>query len=184
MSLPTIDTRDATAPIPAADMKRLLAGVVLASARALFREYGVVVDGYEVQRRQPDPLANLFTLVAVGCQGMRGTIALGASQGPLRRSFPCRATERDWIAELGNQLTGRVKNELLRVGVALQPALPIVVTRGRLSWAGSGDYQFWNMDTDDGVVSVGIDVDVAETIVPDPVLMNWDVPLEGEALLF
>jgi hypothetical protein len=179
----TADTVDAVPAIPPAEIERLFARVAVRSIRGLFADYGVVAEA-----STPDPhiqiaLPPLFGRIGFTGTGLCGSVVMGASSGPLQRSFPVPGKIDDWVAELTNQLMGRIKNEMLRSGIQLQQELPSVITVDQLREVAT-DLQPWILAADDGIIGVGIDLDVADAIAPDPTLLNWDVPPEGELLLF
>jgi len=59
---------------------------------------------------------------------MRGTLLLATSREPLGRTSPTSdASLREWIAELANQLLGRIKNRLIPHGVTLHLSTPLVL---------------------------------------------------------
>jgi len=174
---------DAVPAIPPAEIERLFARVAVRSIRGLFADYGVVAEA-----ANPDPhiqivLPPLFGRIGFTGTGLCGSVVMGASTGPLQRSFPVPGKIDDWVAELTNQLMGRIKNEMLRSGIQLQQELPSVVTVDQLREVAS-DLQPWILAADDGIIGVGIDLEVADAIAPDATLLNWDVPPEGELLLF
>jgi hypothetical protein len=171
-------------PIRGDEVRRLLSDNTELSARALLEDYGVIANLGPLPRVLLGMRPDQFALVAFRGKGITGTLGIGASLQSLRRSFRCEGREHDWLAELGNQLFGRIKNEMLRLGFALQPGLPRLVDGNQLPFFDRDAAEMWHLNTGDGVVSIGLIADVPFPVVPDMELLNWDVPLEGEVLLF
>lgn len=58
----------------------------------------------------------------------RGVLGLAVNLKLLRSTNPLETSHRDWTAELTNQLFGRIKNQLLRLGMEIYPAGPVVAS--------------------------------------------------------
>jgi hypothetical protein len=92
----------------------------------------------------------------------------------------------DWLAESVNQLTGRLKNKLMRHGLVLSIALPTVLQGLRLQFLGSGA-ALWTyaLQSDQGPFWVWLDVrserELVLAPVDDPELQGAP---EGELVLF
>jgi hypothetical protein len=174
---------DAVRAMAPAEIERLFFHAAVRGIGSLFADYGVTTEPSAFPMALETLLPNQFGRVAFIGDGIEGAIVLGASSGPLGRCRPDVAAPDDWIAELTNQLMGRIKNQMLRAGIQLQQALPAVLSGGALRTL-SSDLRPWILVAADGVVGVGIKIDVPAPILPDASLLNWDVPPEGELLLF
>ncbi|HEX3694925.1 MAG TPA: hypothetical protein VH374_05995 [Polyangia bacterium] len=174
---------DAVRAVAPAEIERLFFCAAVRGIGSLFADYGVTTEPCAFPMAMQPLLPDQFGRVAFIGDGIEGAIVLGASSGPLGRSRPDVNGPDNWIAELTNQLMGRIKNQMLRAGIQLQQALPAVVGAEKLR-ALSGDLRPWILLATDGVVGVGIEIDVPAPIIPDARLLNWDVPPEGELLLF
>jgi len=179
----TPDTVDVVRPMPPVEIEQLFARSAVRGIRAMFADYGVPISLASFDPAMETMVPELFGRVAFIGSGIEGAIVLGASAGPLDRSRPAVSNEWDWIAELTNQLMGRIKNEMLRAGIQLQQALPTVIAVEELRTVAAG-LRPWILSASDGIVGLGIEVDVPAPILPDAGLLNWDVPPEGELLLF
>jgi len=93
------------------------------------------------------------------------------------------ATMRDWLAELTNQLLGRVKNRLLALGTVIHCSTPVVLGGERIAPIQSQPLGHL-FTADGGVVSVWLDT----LIRPDFQLSPSDdvsaLGREGDTLLF
>ncbi len=92
----------------------------------LFQAYGVPLD--EVDPNSPSDATLLLTaVIGFTGPGLRGTCILASTEHPLKQSNPIAGSLRDWIAELSNQLVGRIKNQLLRYGAEVYVTTPVVM---------------------------------------------------------
>jgi CheY-specific phosphatase CheX len=64
--------------------------------------------------------------------GITGMCLVAASEEPLAASNPAGGSLRDWVAELSNQLAGRLKHKLLAKGVVVYITTPIVLRATRI----------------------------------------------------
>jgi hypothetical protein len=148
---------------------------------------------YALQLARADHLsviegAALLFCGVVGFSGdqMRGTLLLATSREPLGRTSPTSdASLREWIAELSNQLLGRIKNKLFLHGVTLHLSTPIVLRGQHISpLAKDGELLPHAFTCDGGVVCVWFDAELIagldlNQMVEDPGLIS-----EGTSTLF
>jgi hypothetical protein len=99
----------------------------------LFAAYGVAVapvpqlPGRPVER----PGDHLVGMVQVSAPNRRGIIQISASPATLVRMKPGTKDTRsqlDWMRELANQVSGRIKNKLTRYQLCIQVGLPTATT--------------------------------------------------------
>jgi hypothetical protein len=104
-----------------------------------------LLSAYDVSAT-PAPLATAPPDFAFGAvlgftgESVRGSLVLAMTADTIRRSVPeptGGGPLREWIAELCNQLLGRIKNQLLAYGVEIYVTIPVVI-RGRLLASESG----------------------------------------------
>jgi hypothetical protein len=125
---PQADTQDA--PQVALSM---IDGLVLDVTRALFAGYGVKLelDGSPISRILPT--VQLISTLGFSSPKLGGSILLAVPNEVLSKTLAAAdANLADWCAELANQLVGRLKNQLLNYGVAINLALPVVLAGGEL----------------------------------------------------
>jgi hypothetical protein len=113
-------------------------GLVQDVTRALFESYGVKLDldGSPVAKI----LASVQMISTIGFSSvsLSGSLLLAIPNGVLERTLPTPdANLADWSGELANQLLGRLKNQLLHYQVAINLALPVVVSGGEFRLPGS-----------------------------------------------
>jgi CheY-specific phosphatase CheX len=144
-------------------------------------------DSYGVKLQQVDPSANptlpviLSGLVGFSGPGIRGASILAASEKPIAKSNPVDGSLADWIAELANQLVGRIKNQLLLRGADLYVTTPIVLPGDHIAPMRRPDITPLVFAADGGSVYVWIELETQpEFVLGTP----SEVVSEGEALLF
>src|SRR5215472_15675587 len=119
------------------DIEKALQTIAMESAEGLFADYGMALSP-----AASDPYSGLkqefFLCGIIGFTGktLRGSVMLAVERGLLEASAPLptgQVSLRDWIAELSNQLLGRIKRQLLERGVTIEMCTPAVLRGERLS---------------------------------------------------
>jgi hypothetical protein len=99
----------------------------------LMADYGVELsmasDGWEAR----DDEAKLFGVIGFGSKGVRATCLIGAERALVDASCRTSGRPRDWIAELANQLVGRIKMKLLGHGVSVTMTTPLALSGVRVT---------------------------------------------------
>lgn len=100
----------------------------------LLEDYGVLLTPgamtWEAHSEEPV----FFGVIGFVGNSVRGTCLLGAQQQLVEAS--CRVVgnrPRDWIAELSNQLLGRLKMKLLACGVSVKVTTPLALSGVQLT---------------------------------------------------
>ena len=166
------------------DNGKILEDLVLECATALFSAYDRPLKYTGVSPSEPQ----FFVLSGViGFTGddIRGTLLLAMTSGLLEDLSPSNASMRDWIAELSNQLLGRLKNQLLRFGTEIYAATPSVL-RGELLTplrprAALGGHCF---ESARGTACVWLDTEIREGFALEAPSAAAVAQAEGETLLF
>lgn len=163
----------------------VLDAIVVTCCVELFADYGVTLSPGPSQ----DHGDGFLMCAVIGFSGdhVRGSLMLASTGEPLGGSHPTGATgERAWIAELSNQLLGRIKNRVLAHGATICVATPLVlrgqhlapVPRAELAphpfVADTGGHVCLWLDAE---IAEGFDLTVEPRVVPG-------APAEGEALMF
>lgn len=108
--------------------------LVFDCCRELFSAYQLDVNPRD---RSDFPATEQLAVCGVmgfGGKLMRGALVLAATREPLERTNPVGSgSQRDWVCELANQLMGRVKNQLLSLGVEILLATPAGLSGENLS---------------------------------------------------
>lgn len=129
------DQRSCREPSYGANLETFRQGIVKA-ALDLFASHGVnltVASTLDSARSRAAKLTRLPEVALLGVAGFgapnfTGYVVINANEHVLRQSNRTASSLEDWMAELSNQLLGRIKNHLLRQGVAMQRMPPMVVT--------------------------------------------------------
>jgi hypothetical protein len=106
-------------------------GLVQDVTRALFDSYGVKLDldGSPVAKILKS--VQMISTIGFSSASLSGSLLLAIPNSVLQRTVPTPdANLADWSGELANQLLGRLKNQLLNYQVAINLALPVVVSGG------------------------------------------------------
>jgi hypothetical protein len=172
-------------PLTARDVEELFTTTAFEAGMALFLAYDVSLEPTDLDGYRKSPELTLVSVIGFAGRGVSGSLVLGATSEPLERSKPSRASARDWIAELANQLLGRIKNKVLRRGIEFYAMPPAVVSGNHLAPVTSQpDFRPWVFATPGGVVCLWIEVSAAPEVQPDAGLIAADIPAEGDVLLF
>jgi CheY-specific phosphatase CheX len=167
------------------NIERTLQTIARECAERMFADYGLrltAIDGATGAQAKHE----FFLCGVIGFAGrtLRGSVMLAVGRELLEASAPSRkASLRDWIAELSNQLLGRIKRELLARGVTIQMCTPAVLRGERLSPLLPDDSIPALFSTDRGELSVCIEAEGLEDVALDAIKTR-DLPEEGSALLF
>ena len=107
-------------------VRALFEAVTVESCLKLFHDYNVQVTPGVASGRTGEGML-YCGIVGFTAKGFRGSIVLSATSGPLEHSNPVKAaSQRDWMAELANQLAGRMKNRMLPHNVDISVGIPVV----------------------------------------------------------
>jgi len=153
----------------------------------LFEDYGL--DMRHVAPALPSAWDMVYCgIVGFSGQNIRGGLVLAGSREALGASNPVQSAGiRDWVAELANQLAGRVKSRLLAHDVELHIATPVVLRGEHLALEARGPVtpQWFHSSRSSERVCLWMDVDLAPefsmSATPDASKAGLD---EGTSLMF
>jgi CheY-specific phosphatase CheX len=170
-------------------LEDLIEQCAIESAVGLFLSYSVCLE--TADETESEIVSNIDLCGIVGFVGRQisGTLLLAATTEPLKTSNRVAARQRDWMAELSNQLFGRIKNRLLRRGLQLIGAPPAVIGGDHLvAFTGRNECQpIVLRSPSGGRVCVWMDYAVNNGLpfeLSDLDAENASVPHEGDVLLF
>ena len=161
--------------------------LLFSSTVGLFKAYGLQLAETQVRPRE---VASASLCAVIGFSGtwIAGALMIAADPEPIQKSRPVPdTTDRDWIAELANQLLGRVKNKLLGYGVEVYATTPIVLRGERITPLGMhGSLPGVIFETPGGGrVTVWVDFVAVDGLKLDKALASADpVAREGDVVLF
>jgi hypothetical protein len=169
----------------AREVEQLFTRVAFDAGMALFLAYDVSLEPADLEGYHNMPELTLLSVIGFSGRGIGGSLVLGSTGEPLRRSNPSQSTDRDWIAELANQLLGRIKNRVMRSGIEFYAMPPSVVSGHHLVPVTSQpDFRPWLFATRGGIVCLWIEVSAGPELELDQRLLAADIPNEGDILLF
>ncbi|MET0386533.1 MAG: chemotaxis protein CheX [Polyangiales bacterium] len=151
----------------------------------LFTDYSlplVRIQGEALQQMEP-----LLYCGVVGFSGdqLRGAVLLATSREPLGRTSPSSDSSlREWIAELANQLLGRIKNRLLPRGVTIHLSTPIVLRGAHIAPVSRSELVPYAFSCDGGNVCVWFDSEIAPGVDLTQVVDTEGLAAEGTSTLF
>jgi hypothetical protein len=131
--------------------------------------------------------AELLFCGVVGFTGeqLRGTLLLATSSEPLGRTSPLRDSSlREWIAELSNQLLGRIKNKLLAHGVTLHLSTPVVLRGQQIAPLSRAELVPFVFACDGGYVCVWFDAEVTQGVDLTQLVATEGLVSEGSTTFF
>jgi CheY-specific phosphatase CheX len=155
------------------------------SCISLFNDYSLELR--RADERCPVEDVELLYCGVIGFTGdqMRGAVMLASTREPLGRTSPVSDTSlREWIAELSNQLLGRVKNKLLPRGVVLHASTPVVLRGQHLTPLTRTELKPLTFECENGCVCVWMDVEFVEGVDLTIIHENSGAMSEGEGMLF
>jgi CheY-specific phosphatase CheX len=121
---------------PVLDNTEVLGTIIREVTPQLFQAYGTRLtpesDGGPPSDAEHPELAGVLGFVG---ERLHGTITLATSRDVMRgviETIPGVESVEDWLAELTNQLLGRVKGRLLHCGAPVMSSTPVVVAGNEL----------------------------------------------------
>jgi hypothetical protein len=128
---------------------------------------------------------NLMFCGVIGFAGddLRGSLLLACSREPLAAAGDNPRAIRDWLAELANQLLGRIKNRLITLGATIYCSTPIVLRGDHLAPFGNQPSpQLFK--TNGGVASVWFEAEARPDLILAQDPDHSATVHEGETLMF
>ena len=165
------------------DSQEIIQNLTSEACLSLFSDYALPLQAAEQDDR---PLDLLFcAVIGFSSEQMRGTLVLATTREPLGRTSPVQGGElREWIAELSNQLLGRVKRQLVDRGVELAISTPIVLRGERLHPMPSKEAAPLKFVCEGGCVCVWMDAVLVPGLDLSQVQTSEPGMGEGDAMLF
>jgi hypothetical protein len=163
------------------DTQSLMHGLAEEACMSLFEAYGVHLERQELTSL-PGGERSLTGIIGFTGIGITGMCLLAASEEPLRATNPTDGPLRDWMAELSNQLAGRLKHKLLAQGAEVYITTPIVLRATRIEPLPRRQLIPSSFNGGNGSLALWVEVDTTPEFVLSP---PDELPVaEGETLLF
>jgi hypothetical protein len=149
---------------------------------SLFEAYGMAVRPTDAGRNDDEEIAMTGVIGFTG-PGIWGMCLLKASEPPLHTSNPTDGSLRDWMAEVINQLAGRLKRQLVQRGAPVYITTPIVLRGARIEPSPRKNLKPAVFEAPGGLLHLWVEVETAPDFVLTPETAEETIG-EGEALLF
>jgi CheY-specific phosphatase CheX len=164
------------------DAVKLVDKIAGEACTSLFQAYGVPLETVPAVGAAAPALS---AVIGFSGPGIRGTCILAASESPIKMSDPIGGSPRLWIAELSNQLVGRIKNKLLAHGAEVYVTTPVVL-RAELFAPLDGRNQLVPraFASEGGNVFIWIELETDPTLVLSATPGDEVAAEEGDALMF
>jgi CheY-specific phosphatase CheX len=164
------------------DAVKIVDKIAEESCTSLFQAYGVPLETVPASGTTAPALS---AVIGFSGPGIRGTCILAASESPIKMSDPIGGSPRAWIAELSNQLVGRIKNKLLAHGAEVYVTTPVVLRAELLARIDGGNQVPPRaFASEGGNVFVWIELDTDPTLVLSPTPHDAAAVQEGDAVMF
>jgi hypothetical protein len=166
------------------DSQEIIKNLTSEACLSLFSDYSLPLRSVQYDQL-PDPELLFCSVIGFSSDRMRGTLVLATTKEPLGRTTPVQGGElRGWVAELSNQLLGRLKRQLADRGVLLALSTPIVLRGERLRPMPSKEEAPLVFVCEGGCVCVWIDAVLDPELDLSQLQQSEEGMGEGEAMLF
>lgn len=166
------------------DSQEIVKNLTSEACISLFSDYSLPLQPTPYDQL-PDPELLFCSVIGFSGDQMRGTLVLATTKEPLGRTTPVQGGElREWVAELSNQLLGRVKRQLADRGVLLALSTPIVLRGERLRPMPNKEEAPLVFVCEGGCVCVWMDAVIDPGLDLSQLQQGEEGIGEGEALLF
>jgi hypothetical protein len=167
------------------DNQEIIKSLTVEACMSLFSDYSLPLQPAAQSEQPVDPELLFCSVIGFSSEKMRGTLVLATTREPLGRTTPVKGGElREWIAELSNQLLGRIKRQLVDRGVELAISTPIVLRGERLHPMPSGEAAPHAFVCEGGGVCVWMDAVMTSDLDLSQVQAGEPGMGEGDAMLF
>lgn len=175
------DGNDTVRPYNAA-IQELVEQLAEEACIGLFDAYGLKLT--RVERSSSVEEVSLTGVIGFTGPGIWGMCLLAGDKEPLRASNPTEGSLRDWMAELSNQLAGRLKHKLIARGAIVYITTPIVLRGARIEPLPRRHLTPRSFRGGGGALSLWVEVETAPDFKLDKDALDEDSANEGDALLF
>jgi hypothetical protein len=167
------------------DSQTIINNITSEACLSLFSDYSLPLLAAQMPEQQLHPELLYCSVIGFSAEQLRGTLVLATTSEPLGRTTPVQGGSlREWVAELSNQLLGRVKRQLQDRGVTLLMATPIVLRGNHLRPMPSKEAEPLTFVCDGGCVCVWMDAVIAPGVDLTQVQAEAGGMGEGETMLF
>lgn len=163
----------------------VMESIVSDACISLFNDYSLPLRRVPTAELSDAPELLYCGVIGLSGDQLRGSLLLATSREPLGRTSPTSdASFREWIAELSNQLLGRIKNRLLARGVSLHLSTPVVLRGQHLAPLSQTELPPLTFVCEGGCVCVWFDAELAANVDLTKFIESPGTIPEGESMLF
>jgi CheY-specific phosphatase CheX len=166
------------------DVQETIGRLAQAACMELFEAYGVAVT--PTSDSSDNVLGDAPTLTGVvgfTGPGLHGMCLIASTDAALRASCPVEGSLRDWMAELVNQLVGRLKHKLLAHGAVVYITTPVVMQGARVQPRSPRGLKQTSFSYGAGGITLWVDVEIADGFALSEYAEIEGIA-EGEGMLF
>jgi CheY-specific phosphatase CheX len=145
-----------------------IAGMTARACVELLKDYGVALTPGAMTWAANSQEPVFFGVIGFVGSGVRGTCLLGAEQQLVDASCRVGNRPRDWIAELSNQLLGRLKMKLLACGVSVKVTTPLALSGVQLTPLPRLGQEPLAFSSERGAALVWLELETEEGFALDP----------------
>ena len=98
----------------------------------LFDSYGVSIQFSDLSESQQENINGFLGMIGFSGVQIKGNLSVWAATEIIEKTGNSNFDKTDWIAEIANQILGRIKNKLLRFDVELMMGIPTSIETGNL----------------------------------------------------
>jgi CheY-specific phosphatase CheX len=150
---------DVTLPSNDSAVASLLTSLAHEACTSLFEAYGVELHATEWDAMPRGPLT-LSAIVGFGGEAIQGSCVLAANEEPIEATKKVDVPLREWVAELGNQMVGRMRNRLLSHGVEVYQTSTVVLRTEAMAPLPSRAFVPLAFESKTGQVFVWVDLEI------------------------
>jgi len=164
------------------ETQQLIESLAGEACTSLFEAYGsplTQLDDFETKSDE----VSLTGVIGFTGPGIWGMCLIASDKGPLEASNPTDGSLRDWMAELSNQLAGRLKHKLIARGATVYITTPIVLRGARIEPLPKKNLKPRIYQASGGRLSLWVEIETAPEFVLGNEIVE-ETAAEGEALLF
>lgn len=160
-----------------------LRSILASKAQELFVDYGVTCT--EVADEPATSSRLLCGILGFTGDKLCGSVVISASEDAVAASNPIGdGATRAWVAELTNQIVGRFKNGLFRVGVEVAMSIPVVLSAAQITPLPHTHLAPVRLAVAAGAVTLWLEIEAQPDLELSEPTEDSSIAPEGEAFMF
>lgn len=161
-----------------------LRSILASKAQELFVDYGVTCNEL-ADEAASSSARQLCGILGFTGDKLCGSVVISASEDAVAASNPIRdGATRAWVAELTNQIVGRFKNGLFRVGVEVAMSIPVVLSAAQITPMPHTHLAPVRLAVAEGHVTLWLEIEAQPDLELSEPTEDSSIAPEGEAFMF